>query len=206
MNPTRSRLARRHPVLAHAPVFGLVTTLLTVGCENLPGSDETQGAVAGGAGGAAVGAAVSGDNRLLGALIGGAIGAGGGYLVGANKDKILGSDDDETQAQARQAVQRAQANPATAEQARAADTADLNGDGFVTMDELVAMAEAGFSDDQILNRLRATDQVFELTPAQENRLIAEGVSRDVVAELEDINRDARRELEQQTSVIGRQSR
>src|SRR5213075_2402548 len=109
----------------------------TVGCENLPGNKQSQGAVIGGATGAAVGAAVA-HNNLLGALIGGLIGAGGGYLIGANVDKITGKDT----AGAEQANSRAQSSPATAEQARNATTADVNHDGFVTMDEIVAMKKA----------------------------------------------------------------
>src|SRR6476659_2891754 len=92
----------------------------TVGCEQLPGSKGTQGAVIGGATGAAVGVAVA-KNNLLGALIGGIIGAGGGYLIGANVDKITGKDT----AGAEQANTRAQNNPVTAEQAKNATTADV---------------------------------------------------------------------------------
>ena len=44
-----------------------------VGCSNLPGNQETQGAVIGGVSGAAVGAAVGGErHRVLGAILGGA--------------------------------------------------------------------------------------------------------------------------------------
>src|SRR5688500_6636170 len=106
----------------------------TVGCEQLPGRKEHQGAVIGGAAGAAVGAAVA-ENNLLGALIGGIIGAGGGYLIGANIDKITGKD----RAGAERANTEAQRSPATAEEARRASSADINRDGFVTMDEVVAM-------------------------------------------------------------------
>src|SRR5206468_3037042 len=48
------------------------------GCENLPGNKKEQGAVIGGVGGAVAGAAIGKHNRALGALIGGARGAGGG--------------------------------------------------------------------------------------------------------------------------------
>ena len=104
-----------------------------------PGAKGTQGAVAGGAGGAAVGAAIGGEqHRLLGALIGGAAGAAGGYVVGANSDKILGKDHDSAQ----EAARRSQERPATAQEAMQATSADVNGDGFVTLDEVVAMREA----------------------------------------------------------------
>lgn len=162
---------------------------LGTGCRQLPGTPEQQGAVIGGTGGAIAGAAVS-DNKLLGALIGGAVGAGGGYLIGANRDRIVGKDRDA----ARVAVENAQANPATADQARLATTADVNADGFVTLDEVTAMKEAGLSDEEILSRLRATDQVFELTAAQERQLMARGLSRATVTEMRHINRDTRERL------------
>lgn len=179
--------------------WGLVLPLgaalaLTVGCENLPGNAKTQGAVIGGAAGTAAGAAAGGENnRVIGALIGGALGAGGGYLLGANKDRILGNDHDE----ARNASRRARQDPATAADVAGSDTADLNHDGFVTMDEVVAMEEAGLSDDAMLERLDATDQVFELTSTQRQELLDRGVSRYVVDRMEGLNGDVRRD------VIGR---
>jgi len=161
------------------------------GCRQLPGTDAQQGAVIGGAGGAAAGAAIGGkDNRLLGAVVGGAVGAGGGYLIGANKDRIMGRD----QTAAQQAVQDAQSSPATVQQARNAPTADLNGDGFVTLDEVVAMRSAGFSDQQMLDRMRATNQIFELTASQRQYLRDSGVSDTVVSQMTEINRDVRDQI------------
>src|SRR5205814_7192521 len=129
-------------------------------------------------------------HRLLGALLGGAIGAGGGYVVGANSDRILNRDTGAAQ----EAMQRAQTAPATPEQARSAPTADLNGDGFVTMDEVIAMRQAGLSDQAILDKLRATGQVFELTPAQQQYLINNGVSQNVVNQMPQLNREVRDRL------------
>src|SRR5436189_3517932 len=122
----------------HALALLTGTALLasTIGCEQLPGTHGQQGAAIGGVGGAVAGAAVAGEhNRLLGALLGGAVGAGGGYLLGANSDRLLQRDT----AGAQRAVQNAQTQPATAQQAANARTADLNGDGFVTLDEVIAM-------------------------------------------------------------------
>jgi len=156
----------------------------TTGCQQLPGTPGQQGAAIGGAGGAATGAAVAGENhRLVGAVIGGLVGAGGGYLIGANKDRILGRDTTGAQA----AVRNAQEHPATPQQALNAPTADLNGDGFVTMDEVVAMRQAGFSDQQMLDRIRATGQVFELTPSQEAYLRNNGVDQYVIDQLPQVN-------------------
>jgi hypothetical protein len=165
---------------------GLVITpliLSLVGCESLPGTRKQQGTVIGGAAGAAAGAAVT-QHHLLGALIGGALGAGGGYLVAANTGKINSQD----QAGASQATRKAQENPATPDDARRAMTADLNNDGFVTLDEVVAMRQAGFSDQEMVRRLQATDQVFELTPDQQNYLRQRGVDDNVITQMSQMNR------------------
>lgn len=156
-------------------------------CENMPGNRPQQGAVIGGAAGAAAGAAIAKENRLLGALIGGALGAGGGYVIGAKTDKVSSNDRES----ATQATRKSKENPATAEDARKAMTADLNLDGFVTLDEVVAMKEAGYSDEKILERMSATDQVFELTSEQEQYLLDHGVSRNVVVQMAQINQNRR---------------
>ncbi len=184
--------------------IGLAGALLVAatGCENLPGDEKAQGATIGGVTGAAVGAAVGGEHKLLGALLGGAIGAGGGYLIGANWDKITGKDSNGAEAASREA----QTNPATVQDAQGATTADLDNDGFVTMDEVVAMERAGFSDDKILERLRATGQVFELTSEQKSYLRARGVSDNVITQLATLNQNQAEALRSQSSgpqVIGR---
>jgi hypothetical protein len=169
---------------------GLAALSLTA-CENLPGSKGTQGAVLGGAGGAAVGAAVGGhEHRALGALLGGALGAAGGYVVGANSDRIMGHD----QKSAQDAVRNSQEHPATPQEAMGAPTADINGDGFVTLDEVVAMRDAGFSDAQMIDRMRATGQIFELTPSQRQYLLDHGVSANVVDQMDSINQEARNRI------------
>lgn len=157
------------------------------GCESLPGDKGTQGAVIGGVGGAVAGAALGGDNRLLGGLIGGALGAGGGYLIGSQLDK---SDDEDD---AIEANERAQDDPVTAAEARDARTADVNNDGYVTMDEVVALERAGLTDNQIIDRLDATDQFFELTPQQKDYLLDQGVSQRVVNAMDTINEDIKDE-------------
>jgi hypothetical protein len=162
----------------------LACSPLMVGCENLPGNEKTQGAVIGGLAGAGAGALIGGSkHRLLGALIGGAAGAGGGYLVGANWDKISGKKKDE----AERANERAQREPARAEDARDARTADLNNDGFVTLDEVVAMRKADLSDSEMIDRLERTQQYFELTDEQERYLRDNGVSNRVVLAMRNMN-------------------
>jgi hypothetical protein len=172
--------------------LGATALLVAVlGCAELPGTREQQGAVIGGAVGTAAGAALSEDNRLLGALLGGAIGAGGGYLIGARTDWF---DDPRGEDRARDAIRDAQASPATEEDVRRSMTADLDADGFVTIDEVVAMERAGLSDDEILSRLRGTGQIFDLSRSQAQALRNAGISQRVVTEMQDINRDRREEV------------
>lgn len=175
----------------------LIATFAMLGCEQMPGTREQQTTAAGTAAGAAAGAVLADDdNQLLGTLLGGAAGAGGGYLIGAETGWFE-EDEAETSAQAQQAARNAQRDPVTEQQALEADTADINDDGFVTMDELIAMEDAGLDDQRILERLRETDAVFDLNQEQADRLVTAGLSPDVVSELETINRDQRNE------VIGR---
>ena len=158
------------------------------GCDSLPGDKKTQGAVIGGVGGAVAGGALAKNNRLLGALIGGALGAGGGYLIGSQLDK---SDPDKHREDATKAEKRARDNPATVDDAKRARTADINNDGYVTMDEVVAMSKSGLSDDEMITRLERTGQFFELNTEQENYLMDHGVPRRVVTAMRDINSDVR---------------
>jgi hypothetical protein len=160
------------------------------GCENLPGNKKEQGAVIGGVGGAVAGAAIGKNNRALGALIGGALGAGGGYLVGANLDK--NKDKNKTKDEGIKASENAQKNPATAADVKDSSTADLNGDGFVTLDEVVAMKDAGLSDKEMIKRLQRTQQYFELTDEQVKYLRDRGVDDKVIQAMRDMRPDEAR--------------
>lgn len=189
-------------MLTFTPARPLIAALLLmvplVGCQNLPGTPKTQGAVAGGVAGAVIGGELA--DGVWGTLLGGTLGAAGGYLIGANYDQLSGGASDREDA--REAVDEAQRNPATAEDVDESDTADLDGDGFVTIDEVIAMEEAGLSDEEMLERLRATEQVFVLSPEQEEYLVNAGISPSVVAEMEDINRqDRERLLDERGAVI-----
>ena len=140
----------RRQKVAQALLIGSLALAPLTGCEENP---RTSGAVIGGAGGAAAGALIAGGHRrILGALLGGALGAGGGYLIGSQVAKA----NDRTAAV--RANEYAQTHPVTIEQARHAYTADINGDGYVTMDEVVAMQRAGLSDDEMIRRLERTGQ------------------------------------------------
>lgn len=167
----------------------MVASLGAAGCSDLPGSKKTQGAVIGGATGAVAGAVIGGHGgRLIGGLLGGAVGAGGGYLIGAQLEKGDSAERDK----ATKAAKNAETNPVTAEQARQASTADVNGDGYVTMDEVVAMRKAGFTDTEMIDRLQRTGMFFELTPEQQKFLRDNGVSQRVIDEMQTMNADARR--------------
>jgi hypothetical protein len=182
MFPSRQFLKRR---AISAALIGSLALAPAVGCSNLPGGAKEQGAVIGGLGGAAAGALIAKNNRGLGALIGGALGAGGGYLIGAQKEKI----DKQKAEEARQASDRAERNPARPDDVSRSRTADLNDDGFVTMDEVVAMRKSGLSDREMIDRLERTDQIFELTDRQIEHLRDRGVSTRVIDAMLDMNRD-----------------
>lgn len=176
--------ARRRAVPTRRVWLACAMAGVLVACESLPGTRTQQSTAAGAVAGAAVGAVVAGEgNRLAGALLGAAVGAAGGYLIGARTSWF---DDDDSSRAALDAVSDAKRDPATAEDARRASTADINEDGFVTLDELVAMDAAGFDDRVMLARLRATGQVFELNDEQEAAVIAAGVSPYVVSEMQRI--------------------
>jgi hypothetical protein len=151
-----------------------------VGCSSAPGTAKQQGAVVGGATGAAVGASVT-KNRALGAIIGGAVGAAGGYVVGGQTGHLDKKDS---------ADKSAQTNPATPGEASNARTADVNKDGFVTLDEIVAMDKSGVSDEEMLERIRATGLTFDLNAEQRKYLTDHGVSVAVIDQLPHINRGA----------------
>ena len=155
------------------------------GCENLPGDKKTQGAVIGGAGGALAGAVIGKHNRLVGGLIGGALGAGGGYLVGSQLQK----NDHKHQDEAYKASDRDRDNPPTASDVERATTADLNNDGYVTLNEVVAMRDAKLSDREMIRRLEDTRQVFALSNEQENYLRDHGVTDEVVRAMRSMNQE-----------------
>jgi uncharacterized protein YcfJ len=185
----------------HRTICTMIIGSLALGslpaCRDIPAEEETQGAVIGGVTGAVAGAVIAGEgNRMLGALLGGALGAAGGYIIGAEVEKVREKDRDD----ALEASRASRRNPATAEDVARANTADLNQDGFVTLDEVVAMKQAGLNDDQMIQRLRATNHIFEFNHEQEQFLLDNGVSLRVVSEMRRINQQ---EKERVLSDVGR---
>lgn len=112
-------------------------------------------------------------------LTGGQLGIGGGFLIGAAPDKVANHERQD----AISAATRAEEAPASLLSVRKSKTADLNNDGYVTLDEVVAMARAGLSPQEISDRLRATGYVFATTPEQERYLTDRGVKPDVISTL-----------------------
>jgi len=175
--------------------LALTASLVLAGCEELPGEERQQGTVIGGVGGAVAGAALADeDDRVLGAIIGGALGAGGGYLIGREIEK----NREEGEAEAGNGDRPAHdPNPGTIteEDVQNARSADLDNDGNVTVAELVAMERAGLTDREMLDRLEATDMVFDLNAEQRAALMERGISPTVVNALSTINRDESRDDE-----------
>ncbi len=173
-----------------AALTGSLSLGTMLGCKSLPGDEKSQRTVIGGVGGALAGAAVAGDDdRAVGAVIGALVGAGGGYLIGAKVDEKNDKDSGKRREEALRASKNAEANPATAEAAASAKTADVNQDGFVTLDEVTAMEQAGISDKEMIRRLERTQQYFELTETQEKFLRERGVGEKVILAMRDMNQE-----------------
>lgn len=180
-------------------VSALAALALTA-CANLPYSPQTEASVAGAAAGALAGGVLAGEeDETLGAVLGALAGAGAGYVLSSetnwftddvpeDNDHHHHSSSDHSPSSFFDHLAYTRVHPATIASVYTDDDADLNGDGMVTTDELVAMAHSELSQDQIIARLNATDQVFFVTARQRQRLLAYGVGADVVAELEELNR------------------
>jgi hypothetical protein len=109
-------------------------------------------------------------------LTAGQLGIGGGFLIGADPRNVR----EHVTAQAIAAAEKAEQSPTPIQLVHESETADLNHDGYVTLDEVLAMVRSGLSDKEIGDRLRATHYLFEITPQQERYLTDRGVSLEVV--------------------------
>jgi hypothetical protein len=110
------------------------------------------------------------------AKIGADFGPAGGWLVGVASDHLARG----SAAQADEANRRAEQRPANPADVKAAATADLNHDGFVTLDEVLAMKRAGLTDSEMIQRLQATGQVFSATDRQQQYLRDRGIDQTVI--------------------------
>ncbi len=168
---------------ASTVVIGLMTIPLLAGCQqssNAPGEAGTQ---AGGAAGALAAASIPANHRALDALVGDALGAGRGPLIAAQKQKLNAKSRED----AIHSAKAAERSPARASDVEKARTADLNNDGFITLDEVLAMNDAHLGDQEMISRLESTGQIFELTDQQESYLRDRGVSPAVLKAMRSMN-------------------
>jgi hypothetical protein len=121
------------------------------------------------------------SQHLIRNLVGGELGAAGGHLIGAKPEFLNnGPDRAKHREAAVKASKLAEQSPAKPESVEKARTADLNDDGCVTLDEVVAMRRANLGDGEMLDRLRAAHQVYDLSEYQEDYLRTRGVSDAVI--------------------------
>jgi hypothetical protein len=131
----------------------------------------------------AVPASAMNRGSALSDLTGGDLGIGGGFLIAAAPDKVKTRQHQEALA----AAEKAEQAPCVLEMVHDAPGADLNGDGFITLDEILAMVRSGLSDREVIDRLQRTKYIFHLTPQQERYLTDRGVSQNVVGALHQLS-------------------
>ena len=132
-----------------------IALLILCGC-----SSTEKGAVGGAIVGVGVGAAVGGGS---GALIGGAAGAAGGAIIGASLED---SDRDRLQEQSPDTLHK------------------LDTGQKLSKQDIVNMTNAGFSNDVIIDQIRATKSQFSLSSQEIIDLKNEGVSQSVIDEMQ----------------------
>jgi len=133
--------------------------ILSCGCQSMNNTEA--GAVGGGLFGAALGTIVgcAARNPLAGAAIGGAVGAGTGALIG-------NSEDHAQMRAARQAAAIQAANPP------------------LTLYDIADMAQKHIGDGIIIQQIRYTNSMYNLSPNDINWLKQQGVSDTVVMEMQ----------------------
>lgn len=124
-----------------------------------------------------VAAAPAGSQQMaLSAMAAQVGGPGGGWIVAATPEHI----DQHSIGSAQQANRQAEQQPAGRADVEHSDSCDLNGDGFVTMDEMLALKRAGLTTEQLIGRVYHTHQIFWLTDRQQQYLRDRGISQDVI--------------------------
>lgn len=103
-------------------------------------------------------------------------GPGGGWIIAATPQHI----DQHSLGSAQQANRQAEQQPSGPADVERSDNCDLNGDGFVTMDEILALRRAGLSTDQLISRVRKTPETFSLTDRQKQYLRDRDISQKVI--------------------------
>lgn len=103
-------------------------------------------------------------------------GPGGGWIIAATPQHI----DQHSLGSAQQANRQAEQQPAGPSDVERSDNCDLNGDGFVTMDEMLALRRAGLTTGQLISRVRKTPAIFSLTDRQQQYLRDRDISQKVI--------------------------
>lgn len=145
-------------------VLVLAGASLMTGCSTT--SNTTKGAGIGGALGAGTGALIgsASGNTGKGALIGGLIGAGTGALIGndADRQEKFAQEDK---------VRRAEARAEAAAQ-------------MMTVDDVIRLTKSQTPESVIINQIRSTHSVFQLTTADLETLGANNVAPNVIIEMQ----------------------
>lgn len=141
-------------------LFLMVVPAVTTGCASMNNTERGAlgGGVVGTAAGTAIGAATG--RPLLGAALGGAVGTAGGALIGNESDKRDARERELELAEARE------------QQAR------------MGIADVIALAQAGHSDQVIINQIRSTRSTFQLAGSDLDMLKNAGVSQAVIAEMQ----------------------
>jgi hypothetical protein len=131
---------------------------LAAGCDSM--SNTAAGGLIGGGAGAGLGAAVGGGK---GALVGGLLGGATGLLVGNSVDQKEKQQKDIELAQARAAAAQGQGLGIT---------------------DVINLTRTGTPEGVIINQIRSTNSVFLLSPADLTLLQQNGVSPNVIMEMQ----------------------
>ena len=143
----------------------IVVMITQIGCASSP-NRAAEGGIIGGILGAGAGVIIGNQShdrdkgRTQGALIGGSIGALGGALAGSQVQK-----------------QPAQQQSSVAGQ-QAQNTSQLS------LAQIVDLSRQGVNEDVIIDRIRMTNSVYRLSPADVDYLTQNGVSRKVLLEMQ----------------------
>lgn len=105
-----------------------------------------------------------------------AVGPGSGWIIGARQDLIQANRVD----LATKANEAAEQHPATSADVNKSDTADLNNDGFLTLDEVLALKRAGLDSRQIIQRISRTPQQFSISARQQQYLLDRGINQPLI--------------------------
>jgi outer membrane lipoprotein SlyB len=138
----------------------LIVPFVATGCAGMNNTERGAlgGGVVGTAAGTAIGAATG--RPLLGAALGGAVGTAGGALIGNGADKQEARAREIELAEARKQQQR------------------------MGISDVIALAQAGHSDQVIINQIRSTRSTFQLVGSDLDMLKNAGVSQAVIAEMQ----------------------